>query len=185
MDNKFLINVKTKPYIKRYVQLTYGLPADFTNHPKINKDIKRCLRKPDSRYEKTYENRLCSYTESLPIFISQDDFYRYGWELTRTDTVYFGKIFEHDIKFNMHIMVTTFIGVGMTTKKAISEYQRISGLEEEYWSYESIKKEYYRKNPNPKISYFTPIVNRLQEIFMGALSLKRDNVLNKKPSLKI
>ena len=176
MPEKFVVTIPVKPYVKRFVELNYGLPADFTKHPDIQKEFRRCLRKPVTRREIQFDNRLCCYTENLEIVISQDDFYRYGWELSKTDTVAFGKIFESSIKSRMHTVVSIYRGVGLSIKESILKFQSHYLMEEEYWSYESIKKEYYRRRPENGIDFYTEIIGKIDELFMGTLSRKKDNV---------
>ena len=177
---KFVVTIPVKPYVKRFIELNYGLPADFSKHPEIQKEVRRCLRKPNTRFDKQFENKLCTYTDQLEILISQDDFYRYGWEFSRTDVVAFGKLFETVIKCRMHNIVSIYRGVGLSIKDSIQKFQVHYSMEEEYWSYESIKKEYYRRRPDQEINFFTEIIDKIDELFMVTLSRKKDNVTTQK-----
>jgi len=178
--DKFVVSIPVKPYVKRFIELNYGLPADFTNHPEIHKVVCRSLKKPRTQYDKQFENKLCTYTETIEIVISQRDFYRYGWEFSRTDVVEFGKSFESIIKCNMHNVVNIYRGVGLSIKDSIQKYQVHYKMEEEYWPYESIKKEYYRRRPVNQIDFFVEIIGKIDELFMLTLSRKKDNVTPKK-----
>ena len=175
-QSKFVVTIPVKPYVKRFVELNYGLPADFTKHPEIHKEVCRSLKKPCTHRDNQFENKLCTYTETLEIVISQRDFYRYGWEFSRTDIVSFGKSFETTIKCNMHNTVNIYRGVGLSIKESIIKFQDHYSMEEEYWSYESIKKEYYRRRPENEIDFFIEIIGKIDELFMRTLSRKRDNV---------
>jgi hypothetical protein len=181
MAQKFVVTIPVKPYVKRFIELNYGLPADFSSDPEIQREFRRCLKKPITRREAIYANReMCTYTQSLDIVISQDDFYRHGWEVSKTDTVTFGKIFESSIKCKMHNMVSIYRGVGLSIKDSIQKFQEHYHMEEEYWSYESIKKEYYRRRPDQEINFFVEIIGKIDTIFMDTLSRKKDNVPLKK-----
>lgn len=180
MPDKFYVSIPIKPYVKRYIELHYGLPADFSKHPEIQKHVRRCLRKPQTRYDNKFDSKLCTYTESLEIVISQDDFYRYGWEFSKTDIVEFGKLFETEIKCRMHNVVSIYRGVGLSIKDSIQKFQISYSMEEEYWSYESIKKEYYRRRPQNDLNFFTEIIDKIDELFMVTLSRKKDNITTKK-----
>lgn len=181
MPEKFVVTIPVKPYVKRFVELNYGLPADFTKHPDIQKEVIRCLKKPRTRKDMQYESQqLCTYTETLEIAISQDYFYRYGWEFSKTDTVTFGKIFESTIKCKMHNVVSIYRGIGLSIKESIQKFQEHYSMEEEYWSYESIKKEYYRRRPKNEIDFFIDIIDKIDNLFMELLSRKKDNSTSKK-----
>jgi hypothetical protein len=180
MPEKFVVTIPVKPYVKRFVELNYGLPADFTAHPAIHKELRRCLRKPDTQYDRKLENRMSTYSATIDLLISQDDFYRYGWEFSRTDVVMFGKNFECLIKSQMHATVTIYRGIGLTTKDSILNFQKHFSMEEEYWPFDSIKKEYYRKKAVAEIDFFPEIINKINHLFLMALSPKKDNARNKK-----
>jgi len=181
MAPKFVVIIPVKPYVKRFVELNYGLPADFSKHPEIQRQVLRCLKKPRTRKDLQYDKQqLCTYTETMEIVISQDYFYRYGWEFSKTDTVTFGKIFETSIKCKMHNVVSIYRGVGLTIKESIQKFQEHYKMEEEYWSYESIKKEYYRRRPENDIDFFVEIIDKIDHLFMELLSRKKDNSTPKK-----
>ena len=176
MPEKFFVTIPVKSYVKRHIELHYGLPADFARFPELQREVRRCLRKPQTRYDNKFDNKLCTYTESLEIVISQDDFYRYGWEFSRTDIVEFGKRFETSIKCQMHNTVSIYRGVGLSIKDAILKYQEKYKMYEEYWAFESIKKEYYRRRPDEDPDFLTEIIAKIDELFMVKLSHKKDNV---------
>lgn len=175
MPEKFAVTIPVKPYVKRFVELNYGLPADFSKQPEIQKELRRCLRKPDTRYDRKFENRLSTYTASLGLLISQDDFYRFGWEFSKTDIVMFGKLFETAIKSKMHNVVSIYRGIGLSIKESILKFQENHSMEEEYWAYETIKKEYYRRRPTNGIDFFPEIIDKIDSLFMVTLSRKNDN----------
>jgi len=181
MSDKFVVTIPVKPYVKRFIELNYGLPADFSKHPDIQKEVLRCLKKPRTRFDVQFDRQqLCTYTQTMEIVISQDYFYRYGWEFSKTDTVTFGKIFESMVKCKMHNVVSIYRGVGLTIKESIQKFQEHTKMEEEYWPYESIKKEYYRRRPENEIDFFVEIIGKIDTIFMEILSRKKDNITRQK-----
>lgn len=180
MSDKFVVTIPVKPYVKRFVELNYGLPADFTNFPDLYKEVQIRLRKPETQYDRKLETKLCTYSETLEIVISQDLFYRHGWEFSRTDIVSFGKIFENTLKSKMHTAVTVYRGIGVSTKDSILRFQDNYRMEEEYWPFDSIKKEYSRKRPDIELDFFTEIISQIDHLLMLALSPKRDNARTKK-----
>ena len=71
----------------------HGNPIDFRKHPRENEFFRRMLKKPDYNNEHKYKNELNKHVVTVEIQISDHDFYRHGWELSKTDIVSFGKYF--------------------------------------------------------------------------------------------
>jgi hypothetical protein len=167
----FLVELPVKPYVKHYIAINFGSPADFSRNKYINERFRRCLIKPCSRWENKYKDLSeLFYSSTIPIRISHDDFYRYGWELTLTDTVAFGKIMEHHAKFLMRNMVS-FYKSFMLEKYAILQFQQKFGFTEDVWSYESIRKDYYRSvPPGEKPNYTNDLTYKIENILLGNLS---------------
>ncbi len=141
---QFNVTVPVKPYVKRFLENNYGDPVDFRNHPRENELFKRMLKKPCHDNEHKYTNELCKQTHSVEILISERDFYRNGWELTKTDIVNFGKYFEKHAKWLMRTVVSTYVQHGTPVHRSIMNFQTRFMMEEEYWSFDSIKKDFYR-----------------------------------------
>jgi len=148
---KFIVTVPVKPYIKRYLENNYGSPVDFRNHPRENELFKRMLKKPCNEANHMYKNELLRQTAEVEITISDRDFYRHGWELSKTDIVSFGKHFEKNVKLLMRTVVSTYVCHGMAVDKSIAKFQTQYKMEEEYWSFDSIKKDFYRFRDNNDI----------------------------------
>lgn len=141
---KFNVTVPVKPYVKRFLENNYGDPVDFKNHPRENEMFKRMLKKPCLDNEHKYINELCRQTHAVEILISDRDFYRHGWELTKTDIISFGKHFEKQAKWLMRTVVSTYVQYGNPVDRSIITFQARFQMEEEYWSFDSIKKDFYR-----------------------------------------
>lgn len=180
MSKNFIVTVPVKPYVKRYIELNYGNPADFSSDASLQKLVHKCLSNPSTRYENKYENKLCTYTERIGIAISEDYFYRYGWQFTYTEIVNFGKTFEFVIKTKMILIVGTYTGMGLSFRHAIERYQERSGLSEQDWPYESIKKDYYRNKPREKINFFPQIISQIDKLILVKLSPEWDRFTAKK-----
>ncbi len=148
---KFNLTVPVKPYVKRFLENNYGNPVDFRNHPRENEMFKRMLKKPCYDKEHMYKQELFRQSHSVEIEISDRDFYRHGWELSKTDIVSFGKHFEKQAKWLMRTVVSTYVGYGMAIEKSITKFQERFKMEEEFWSFDSIKKDYYRLRDNNDI----------------------------------
>ena len=141
------LNIPAKPYVKHYLELAYGTPVDLTGNPRLNTFIRRSLRKPSSRYDNRYSKMFSKnyYATTVDIVISDDDFYRYGWEITRTDTVSFNREVEEVVKFFMRTSVAMYENF-MQQKDAIRTFQEKFGFNDDIWSFEAIRKDFYRSS---------------------------------------
>jgi hypothetical protein len=158
----FLVELPSKPYVYQYINYNYGNPANFSSNKFVQERFRKCLIRPSTRFNNYYNKLTFSlHTHLVKISISQDDFYRYGWELTITDAISFGKFMESQAKFllcNMISFYTTFLN----QKDAILLFQKNFDFSEEIWPYESIKKVYDRfALTNGKICYTKDVTLKL------------------------
>jgi hypothetical protein len=120
MPEKFVVTLPVKPYVKRFIEINYGFPANFSSNPDVNKFFLSLLKKPDTSKDKRYSEQLFNYTALMEVAISQHDFYHYGWELTRTDIIAFGQYFEEKAKF----MMRSFVGVSNHQKRFLPQWYK-------------------------------------------------------------
>jgi hypothetical protein len=166
----FYAIILVKPYVKRFIENNYGNPVDFRKSPRENEMIKRMLKKPVHQHEKMYDTRLLRQSEVVEVMISDFEFYHYGWEISKTDTIAFGKYFEKNAKYLMRTVVGLYVSFGVPVEKAINMFQERFNLEEEYWPYDSIKKDFYRlrtKNDLDLSEYAFKHLDRLIRINMS------------------
>ena len=159
-----------KPYVKRFLENNYGNPVDFHKHPRENELFRRMLRKPCHDNEHKYRNELNKQMSTVEIKISDHDFYRYGWELSKTDIISFGKYFEKNAKWLMHTVVSTYVAFGTPIYIAIANFQTRFQMEEEYWSYESIQKDFYRLRDNHEIDLNKYAYTHLERLILINMS---------------
>lgn len=166
----FTLLLQTKPYVHHFLTSNFGEPANLSTDPRLNALFRRCLKKPSGRNKKKLKPlRLVKYTCQSRIIISADDFYRYGWELTKTDTILFGRELENRAKFLMRSMVSLYM-VFMSQKEAILLFKERFGYTDEVWSFESIRKDYSRNGPDEKVDFMAEITEKTEKIFLGNLS---------------
>lgn len=158
----YRVTIPVKPYVKRFLTMNYGSPANLSANNDLHSFFRHCLKKRSNRFDKSYSNITHNhYSERVEIFISEDDFYRYGWELTNTDVVAFGRKVEHMAKHFMHNTVAAY-EIALCQKDAIIRFQDSFGFSEDVWSFEAIKKDYYRAD----VSYGRDILKTIRnEIF--------------------
>ena len=184
----FTLLLQTKPYVHHFLVSNFGDPANLSTDPRLQNLLRRCLKKPSGRNKKKLKPlRLVKYTAQSRIVISQDDFYRYGWEMTKSDTILFGRELENRAKFLMRSMVSLYM-VFMSQKDAILLFKDHFGYSDEVWSFDSIKKDYARNGPLQKVDFMAEITEKTEKIILGNLSelgtisqkLLKDHARNKK-----
>lgn len=175
-----IVILPVKPYVKRFLELNFGyedVNGDILVQLKADKKLynhfRRCLKKPCFRYDKARCSEISNYyNETVEIVITEDDFYRYGWELSKTDIVAFGKEIESNVKFFMKNMVS-FYSSHMDLAKAIKLFQDKYGFTEDIWQYDSIIKDFQRNGLKIKIEFSSEITEKIEKIVLVNLSEKR------------
>ena len=155
---KFSVFIPVKPYVKRYLEINYGNPVSFRDDPKHQQFVVSLLRKPNNHHRSKYSDcDMVKLTDEVEVKISKDDFMRYGFEMSKTSIVAFGKYFEDLAKFKARNYIELKRGFRQL-KDSITDFQQLFGMEEEYWSYEAIKKDIDR-NGSGSTTDFTKHMN--------------------------
>ena len=163
---KFNVTVPVKPYVKRFLENNFGNPVDFRNHPRENEMFKRMLKKPCIDEDGKYNDELQKYSHFVEIQISDREFYRHGWELSKTDIISFGKYYERNAKMQMRNIVSSYVSFGTPVYIAIARFQAKFNFEEEYWPYDSIKKDFYRFAANNEIDFNRYAFEHLEQLIL-------------------
>jgi hypothetical protein len=163
---KFTVAIPVKPYVKRFIEINYGVPSDFSEDPQTNKFFTDLLRKPNTLYDSKYPDEICTYTCEVQILISEDYFYRYGWELTKTNIVAFGRRFEDRAKVMMRNVVGVYHAIGLPFKNSITKFQDRFGFDEDTWNYQSIKKDFYRNGQVEVVDFDNEIFKKIEKIVL-------------------
>jgi len=172
MADQFYLIVACKPYVKRFLEINFGNPVDLSGDIMLRTMIRQSLKKPDKKFDKILGEMSCRYCESIRVKISDDEFYRYGWELTKSDTVKFGKEIEARVKFMMRTLVAVNLSLNGSIKMSIIRFQDRFEFQEDVWPYDTIKKEFFRNGIHDQIDFNDEIFNKLENIIMVNLSKK-------------
>lgn len=160
------ITIPVKPYVKRFMELNYGDPVDLSTDSYYLDKLREMIRKPNTRRDTMYSDRLLSYSTFVNVIISEDDLYRYGCELSKTDIVRFGKMMEARAKFLMRLMVGLNIAIGRPIKTSIITFQDRYLFDENVWPYQSIKKDFFRNGTPHRIDFENEIFLKVEKIFL-------------------
>lgn len=171
---KFSIHVPCKPYAKHFLELNYGSPVDFSKDKTLYNEFRHNLER-NMKHNDNYYNKLkmSKYSETVEIRISETDFYRYGWELSKTEMLNFNAIVESRAKTFMYIIVSTRLALGQNLTDCISYFQDRFGFTEEVWPLESIKKDCQRNLTVSKNEILDSISEMIDKITMAKLYDKR------------
>lgn len=170
---KFSLILPCKPYVKRFLELNYGSPVDFTKEKTLYPDFRNKLKREvgSARYDKRYEKlKLCRYTRDVEIKITRDDFYRYGWELNMTDIVDFNRQIESRAKLFMYVIVSGRMSIGVSLTDSIAYFQDTYDFPEEVWPCESINKDCQRNLTVTKNEILNNISRQIDKLSLVKLS---------------
>jgi hypothetical protein len=168
-----VLSLPVKPYVKQFLILNYSNPINLKKDKKLNNFFRACLTKPCYRYDKLRYAEISEYySETVDITISDDDFYRYGWELSKTDTVRFGREIESNVKFFMKHIIS-FYTTHMELSKSVKKFQEKYGFTEDIWQYDSIIKDFQRNALKMKIDFSIEITEKIEKIVLVNLSEKK------------
>ena len=165
-NSKFFVTVPVKPYVRRFLEMNYGNPVNLICDPVSHKFLRELLKKPNSRFDNKYPDNFCTYTTEVEVLISDDDFYRHGFELTKTNMVAFGRHFEDRAKVLMRNVVGVYGALGVPLNVSITKFQERFGFDEDTWSYQTIKKDFYRNGTLNKIDFNTEIFSKIEKIVL-------------------
>jgi len=187
IKNYFTVDIAVKRYVKRYLELNCGMPADLSHLPKINDFFLNKLKHPSRQREGCASQCAASLSEDdfIQIKISEDVFYRHGWEMTKTNQRQFNMMVEREIKFLWRNFIATNTSIGVPVARCIREFQYQFNLGEDFLKYDTIKKDYDRNGKVIKgvvILSFRSEINRILLDGMadlGTISKSYKNECNK------
>ncbi len=163
----FTIEIPVKSYIKAYIENNCGSPADLSQLPEVNDLFTGCLKQP--RFHRDKQTK-CNYSDVIEIIISEDHFYRYGWQLSKTDVVKFNRKCEAFIKFNARQFIVANHSLGLPVSMCIREYINEYNFTEDSLPYETIKKDFDRHGKKLPVKFIRNYRQELKTILLGNLA---------------
>lgn len=175
---EMVMTIPCKRYVKRFLEHNFGSPADLTRDAELYEDLRSRLVTPSRRRDSRVDYAcLDKYEDEVKIRIAEDDFYRYGWELTNTDIVRFNRRIELRVKLLMHSVVSSYLSMGIHLNMAVSYFQAKFDYGEDVWKKESIIKDCQR-NLSVGIDSFDGVMDNLSRMVVNRLA--EANILTKK-----
>lgn len=167
MSDHFTIKLPCKKYVKAYLELNCGAPADLHHLPDLLLQFERCLKRKQA-YRET--DKICQYEDEVTIIIPPASFYRYGWEVNKEGIREMNRIVEAKVKYMMRQYVLINNKLGLPVATCIKEFQERFSFPEHIWSYESIKKDYQRHVNGSEIDGLKELKGGINKILLYNLS---------------
>jgi hypothetical protein len=166
-NDHFIIEIPCKPYVKAYIEFNCGVPADLFQLPLLICELKRGLKRKNSHRE---EETLSRCTDIVKVIIPNDLFYRCGWEMNKESQMDFNRIAEMQVKFMMRQYISLNHAMGATFTESIRSFQEQFGFSDTVWSFDSIKKDFYRNGGEVKYRTVKILREEMNNIFMAEMS---------------
>jgi len=183
-SNHKTIDVRVKPYVRQYLINNCGNPVDLNHMPKFKSLFKRLLHNSCLRFESLQPPQNECY---VSIIVSNDSFYRYGWEMSKANMMIFNAEVENDIKFVMRNFISTY-STFYSIATCIRMFQDRFNFPEDVWKYDAIDKDIERNSTVKKSKMVQEFIDsfdkRLMKVFVenlstvGTLSKKYKNELS-------
>ena len=169
---KFVIKVPVKTYVKRFLEINYGEPINFSENTKSHQFFKSLLQKTNTGFNKHTEFKPF-YPMVVEVEISEHDFEHFGWDFPFTGVVSFNRYFEKQAKMLMRNIIGVNVSLGMPIKTAIENFQFRFKFDEDVWKAESIKKDFYRYGKLDAVDFNNEIFKKIERIVLQNLYDKR------------
>lgn len=171
MKSHFSVQLPTKAYLKKYIEVLYGTPVSFDTNSYLGKIIAVVLDKNvfPERSRTVIHKTFDVYDKQLTIFlpIRWMQKYYYGTDISAKKVVYINKLIEDKFEEELFMYCKALDLLGIERKDALLEFCNKYNLEiDEDITFECIKKMEYRirqKFSLNTVSYSSPLVaNALQ-----------------------
>lgn len=141
--------IPCKPYVKAYLLANFNRPdedwpeiVNFADDKVLHDYFLSLLKKGEERYDSRLKGTR--YTAQVSIEITYDQFQRYGWMLTLTDTVKFNTLLERRVKQMLYFFVGTLHVTGLPLMECVRRFRTATKISEWDWDTDSIRKDLQR-----------------------------------------
>lgn len=172
--DRMAVWVPCKGYVKRWLLANYNSPDDnwaelvnLSPNRELAEDFRRRLIRGEARRDNSVRGR---YTTQVAIEISMDTFNRYGWMLSPTETLHFNSRLERDVKQVLHTYSAMLSVTGMSIAERIKRFRKATGITENDWDTDSIRKELQRNAKIDAKDDFKKICKKMEQKCWAVLS---------------
>lgn len=172
--DKFRVIVPCKGYTRAYLIHNFSSPdedwpelvslaADKPLHDYFLTLLRRGEEREDNRLKGTL------YNCQVSVEITYDQFQRYGWMLTSTDTAKFNAMLERRVKSMLYAYISAFRAVGVPLMECIRSFRQRTGITEWMWDTDSIRKDLQR-NLRTDATPFRELLQKIEKNVWRVLS---------------
>lgn len=147
--DRFRVIIPCKGYVKAYLLANFNRPDDewkeivnFAPDKPLHDYFLSLLRKSEERNDARLKGTRYRY--KISIEITYDQFQRYGWLLTMTDTMKLNALLEHRVKHILYSYVSALRITGMPLMECVRRFRERTGIDEWMWDTDSIRKDLQR-----------------------------------------
>lgn len=147
------ITIPCKPYIKNFIEKSFGVPADLSLDDNINKTFLLLINRKTVRNKKRtsspgYGSKV--YRESVVIEVDEDSMPEDPNNISKKALQEFNLALESYIKTMARIFIFTCENFGMKRMEAIREFQDTFGFSNELFNEENILQDIKRNGAKTK-----------------------------------
>lgn len=142
MKSYIPIDIPTKSYIKAYLMSRYKGKVILNSSTYIGNKFYDLLENKTNEYKYRLEN--ARYNDKVRVYVSKHTFMHRGCNLNHTNVKNFNSFLEDDIKDKFHWIMDTYIDILPVFSAHLSEVRKRLGIDDDSWSDDSMKKDYYR-----------------------------------------
>lgn len=172
--DRMAVWVPCKGYVKRWLLANYNSPDDnwaelvnLSPNRELAEDFRRRLIRGEARRDNSVRGR---YTTQVAIEISMDTFNRYGWMLSPTEALHFNSRLEREVKQVLHTYSAMLSVTGMSIAERIKRFRKATGITENDWDTDSIRKELQRNAKINGDADFEKICKKMEQKCWAVLS---------------
>lgn len=159
--------ILVKPHIKQFLITQCGDPVDLNQIPEMWDFFRDRLRKPSYHQD---SKLIANYPEEILISITEDMFYRYGWELSKTDTVRFNRKIDNYIKLISRQYISIHVAFGSKQTSAVKKFLEVFDFGSTIDT-DTMVKDFYRNGPKIcKNQLYSKIINDIEDNLLVNLS---------------
>ena len=147
--DRFRVIIPCKGYVKAYLLANFNRPDDewkeivnFAPDKPLHDYFLSLLRKSEERNDARLKGTR--YRHKISIEITYDQFQRYGWLLTMTDTMKLNALLERRVKHILYSYVSALRITGMPLMECVRRFRERTGIDEWMWDTDSIRKDLQR-----------------------------------------
>lgn len=136
------IEIAVKPYIKAYLHKELGDTLKLAPGAHVIYNQLLSLLERNTNPDKADAD--CNYGAFIKVYISVSKMKRFGCNLNSTNIRQFNKFVELLLKHRFHRMMDDLISMNPGFERNLRIVRRQLGIDEDDWSTDSMKKDYYR-----------------------------------------